>query len=299
MTLEPSVFPLFIEDNEISSLVTLINSSGVSSSALLTIRDQQGKAYAPVSIPLGAHAKVQVKVADLLAKIGAPVRTGSILVTQGPELTRPSIVGQLTLTEITAAPVALTEEELVMPMLVDSQDLRSISESGTDAQLIAVTSLSTEPQHITAQCYKKGSVTTKTATLVPGGTALLYPCSKDSSQFAGISLLGVSETTESAGISLHSDGPNGGSAPSASRGTSLRRQRAISDPCNLSTPPLYKAPPSSSPGSAPGTLSLRAPIDTPPQLLSPTSAPSKVTSPLASTRPTSTAWSQRQPQTLY
>jgi hypothetical protein len=212
MTLEPSIFPLFIEDNEISSLVTLINSSGISSSALLTIRDQQGKAYAPVSIPVVAHAKVQIKVADLLQKIGAHVRTGSILVTQGPELTRPSILGQLTLAETTAAPVALTEEELVMPMLFDSQDLHSISESATDAQLIAVTSLSTEPQHITVQCYKKAGVTTKTATLAPGGTALLYPCSKDSSQFEGISLLGASETTESAGISLHSDGPNGGFA---------------------------------------------------------------------------------------
>jgi hypothetical protein len=212
MTLQPSVFPLFIEDNEISSLVTLINSSGIPSSALLTIRDPQGKAYTPVSIRLGAQAKVQIKVADILQKIGAQVRTGSILVAQGPELKRPSILGQLTLSETTAAPVALTEEELVMPMLVDSQDLRSISESATDAQLIAVTSLSKEPQHITAQCYKQSGVTTKTATLVPGGTALLYPCSKDSSQFEGVSLLGASETTESAGISLHSDGPNGGFA---------------------------------------------------------------------------------------
>ncbi len=98
-TLEPSVFPLFIEDNEISSLVTLVNSSGVSSSALLTIRDQQGKAYAPVSIPVVAHAKVQIKVADLLQRIGAHIRAGSILVTQGPELTMPSILGQLTLAQ--------------------------------------------------------------------------------------------------------------------------------------------------------------------------------------------------------
>ncbi len=211
-TLEPSVFPLFIEDNEISSLVTLVNSSGVSSSALLTIRDQMGTTYPAVAIPVVAHAKVQIKVADLLQKIGAQVRVGSILVTQGPELTRPSILGQLTLAETTAAPVALTEEELVMPMLVDSQDLRSISESATDAQLIAVTSLSTEPQHITAQCYKKAGITTKTATIAPGGTALLYPCSKDSSQFEGVSLLGSSETTDSAGISIHSDGPNGGFA---------------------------------------------------------------------------------------
>lgn len=212
MTLEPSVFPLFIEDNEISSLITLVNGSAVASSALLTIRDPQGKTYPPLSIPVAVHAKVQIKVADLLQKIGAHVRTGSILVTQGPELTTPAIVGQLTLSEITAAPVALTEEELVMPMLVDSQDLRSLSESATDAQLIAITSLSKEPQHITAQCYKKAGVTTKIATLAPGGTTLLYPCSKDSSQFEGISLLGASETTESAGISLHSDGPNGGFA---------------------------------------------------------------------------------------
>jgi hypothetical protein len=212
MTIEPSVFPLFIEDNEISSLVTLINGSGVSSSATLTIRALEGKAYAPVSIQVGAHAKVQIKVADLLQKVGAHVRVGSVLVTQGPELKRPSIVGQLTLSGITAAPIALTEEELVMPMLVDSQDLRSISESATDAQLLAVASLSNEPQHISAQCFKNGSVTTRTATLAPGGLALLYPCSKESSQFVGISLLGTSETSEAAGISIHSDGPNGGFA---------------------------------------------------------------------------------------
>ena len=209
---EPSIFPLFIEDSEISSLVTLINGSAVSSSAVLTIRDLQGKASPPVSIPVGAHAKVQIKLADLLQKAGAQIRVGSILVTQGPELKSPAIVGQLTLSAITAAPVALTEEELVMPMLVDSQDLRSISESATDAQFVAVTSMSEEVQHITAQCYKKGSIATKTATLAPGGVTLLYPCSKDSPQFEGISLLGASETSDPAGISIHSDGPNGGFA---------------------------------------------------------------------------------------
>jgi len=212
MKLQPSVFPLFIEDNEMSSLVTLNNSSGIPSSVVLTIRDPQGATYTPVSIRIGPQAKVQIKVSDLLQKIGARVRTGSILITQGPELKRNSIVGQLTLTEFGSAPMALTEEEMVMPMLVDSQDLRSVSESSTDAQLIAVTSLIAEPQHITAKCFKKGSISTKTAILAPGGTALLYPCSKDSSQFEGISLLGASEVTESAGISIHSDGPNGGFA---------------------------------------------------------------------------------------
>lgn len=212
MPLEPSVFPLFIEDNEISSLVTLINGSAVSTSVALTIRDLQGKASPPLSISIGAHEKVQIKVADLLQKIGAHIRTGSILITQGPELQEPVIVGQLTLSAISAAPVALTEEELVMPMLVDSQDLRSISESATDAQLIAVTSLSNEPQHITAHCYKEGAVTTKTAILSPGGLALLYPCSKDSSAFEGISRLGASENSASAGISIYTDGPNGGFA---------------------------------------------------------------------------------------
>ena len=209
---EPSIFPLFIEDNEISSLVTLINGSAVSSSAVLTIRDLQGKTSLPVSIPVGAHGKVQIKVADLLQKAGAQIRVGSILVTQGLELKSPAIVGQLTLSATAPAPVALTEEELVMPMLVDSQDLRSVSESATDAQLVAVTSMSTEIQHITAQCYKKGSISTKTATLAPGGVTLLYPCSKDSSQFEGVSLLGASETSDSAGITIHSDGPNGGFA---------------------------------------------------------------------------------------
>lgn len=212
MRLQPSVFPLFIEDDEFASLITLVNSSGVSSSALLTIRDPQGKAHTPMSIRLTGHAKAEIKVADLLRKLGITIRTGSILVTQGPELKRPSILSQLTLTQTNAVPIALTEEELVMPMDMDSQDLNSISESATDAQLIAVTSLSSEPQHISVQCYKPKGVTTKTATLASGGTALLYPCSKDSSQIEGSSLLRTSETKESAGIAIHTDGPNGGFA---------------------------------------------------------------------------------------
>lgn len=212
MRLQPSVFPLFIEDDEFSSLITLVNSSGVSSSALLTIRDPQGKVYTPMSIRLTGHAKAQIKVADLLRKLDITIRAGSILVTQGPELKRPSILSQLTLTQTNAVPVALTEEELVMTMDTDSQDLNSISESATDAQLIAVTSLSSEAQHISAQCYKSTGVTTKTATLAPGGTALLYPCSKDSFQIEGTSLLGMSESKESAGITIHTDGPNGGFA---------------------------------------------------------------------------------------
>jgi hypothetical protein len=209
MTLTPSVFPLFIEDSEISSLVTLINSSGVSSSATLSIRSSQGITYPTVSIKILAHAKVQLKVADLLHKIGAQIRVGSILVTQGPELRKPAILGQLTLIQTTSAPMAFTEEELVMPMLVDSQDLNSISEYGTDSQLVAVTSMSNEVQHITAKCYKKDSIATRTATLPAGGQVLIYPCSKDTSVAEGASLLGISETSESAGISIHSDGPNG------------------------------------------------------------------------------------------
>ena len=80
MTLTPSVFPLFIEDSEISSLITLINSSGISSSATLSIRSQQGTIYPTVSAKMLAHAKVQIKVADLLRKVGAQIRVGSILV---------------------------------------------------------------------------------------------------------------------------------------------------------------------------------------------------------------------------
>jgi len=212
MTVEPSIFPLFIEDNEISSVITLINGTSVPSPAVLTIRDLQGKSYPPLSIPVAAHAKMQIKVSALLQQIGTQLRTGSILVAQGPGVEAPSIVAQLTLSEITATPVALTEEELVMPMLVDSQDLRSISESATDAQLIAITSLSTEPQNLTTQCYTKGSITTKTTTLAPAGTALVYPCSKNSPDIGGASLLGVSDTSNATGISIHSDGPNGGFA---------------------------------------------------------------------------------------
>ena len=223
MAVEPSVFPLFIEDNEISSAITLINGTSVSSLAVLTIRDLHGKSYPALSIPVGAHAKMQIKVADLLQKIGTPLRAGSILVAQGPGVEAPVIVAQLTLSEITGTPVALTEEELVMPMLVDSQDLRSVSESDTDAQLIAVTSLSKEPENLTTQCYKKGSVNTKTTTLAPGGTVLIYPCSKDSPQIAGVSLLGASDTSDAVGISIHSDGPNGGFAAfGVSRHTSTK-----------------------------------------------------------------------------
>lgn len=212
MTVEPSVFPLFIEDNEISSVITLINGTSVSSSAVLTFRDLQGKSYPALSIPVGAHAKMQIKVTDLLQKIGTHLRTGSILVAQGPGVEAPVIVAQLTLSEITATPVALAEEELVMPMLVDSQDLRSVSESATDAQLTAITSLSTEQQNVTTQCYKKGSIETKTVTLAPSATTLIYPCSKESPPIEGASLLGASETSHATGISIHSDGPNGGFA---------------------------------------------------------------------------------------
>jgi len=212
MTVEPSVFPLFIEDNEISSLATLINGTNVSSPAVLTIRDLQGKSYPSLVIPVAAHAKMQIRVADLLQQIGTQLRTGSILVAQGPGVETPVIVAQLTLSEITATPVALTEEELVMPMLIDSQDLRSVSESAADAQLIAITSLSTQPQNLTTQCYKQGSINTKTTTLAPGGTVLIYPCSSGSPQIGGASLLGTSEPSDAVGISIHSDGPNGGFA---------------------------------------------------------------------------------------
>lgn len=204
MPITPSVFPLFIEDETISSQITLVNSSGLQTYANLVIRNAAGQSWNSQRIDFAPHAQVQVVVGDLLSKMGLHLTSGSIVVNQSPSLRRPSIVGQLTLSNVASSPESYVEEEMGMPGIFDSQVLRSVSEATEESPEVAITSLSSEIQHVNIECDRNGASIVSQATLSAAGQIIVRPCGSQSAT----AVTGIGAHSYPAAISVTTDGPN-------------------------------------------------------------------------------------------
>ena len=195
-----------MEDENFSSTLTLINSSGLQTYATLVVRDAAGNSRESGRINLSPHSQLRIKIAELLESMGILLRSGSLLVKQSPDLKSASILGQMTLVSSVSGSPSYVEEEMLMPGILDSQELRSVSEPVEQSPRVAVTSMSTEPQHVTIQCFTRDEVMTRKAILAPGGSVLLSPCQQERDSTKPVS------SPAPAGISIFSDGPNGGFA---------------------------------------------------------------------------------------
>jgi hypothetical protein len=173
----PLVAPLFIANEEFTSTLVLVNSSGLSTYADVTLRDRNGTNLAQQHVTFAPYSQQQVDLGALLMSKGVGRAMGSVVVMPSADLKGPAILGALSITYLKSPEGDFIDQELAMPRTDDSQVLRGVADAGEGSPLVAVTSLADTQQHVTVQCLNSnGFALPKNITVPAGATVLIDAC---------------------------------------------------------------------------------------------------------------------------
>jgi hypothetical protein len=173
----PLIVPLFLEDNQFTSTLTLVNNSTATTYADVTLRGLDGNTIASKRVDFTPHSQRRVDIINLLDKKGSSAIAGSILVMQSPALAGPSILAVLSMTYLGSADPNYIDEEIFMPSMTGSQVLQGVADSGDGSPILAISSLAASVQHVQIQCLgKDGAAPSRRITLAGGETLVTNAC---------------------------------------------------------------------------------------------------------------------------
>jgi hypothetical protein len=203
----PMVAPLFLDDQDFSSTVTLVNDAIEQMRARVVVLDSQGVQVAFKEVVMPGHTSLAVQIRDLLTEASSAANSGSVLVIPEPVPGMP-IGAQLSIESKTGATPAYIEEE----MLPQNEGRQGIYRASTLAvkgsPIIALKSLAQGSQSVTLECFSEKAGPTKgKVQLQPGELLLVAACDPTktgrpavteqmtSDQLANRGSVGVSVTT--------------------------------------------------------------------------------------------------------
>jgi len=173
----PLIVPLFLEGNQFTSTLTLVNNSTATTYADVTLRALDGKTIASKRIDFTPHSQRRVDIIKLLDMNGSSAKIGSILVMQNPALAGPSILAVLSMTYLGSADPNYIDEEIFMPSMTGSQMLQGVADSGDGSPILAISSLAESVQHVQIQCLgKDGASAAQRIDLGAGETLITDAC---------------------------------------------------------------------------------------------------------------------------
>lgn len=169
----PLVAPLFIEDEEFTSTLVLVNPTTQNRPATVILRNLQGKTIVSKNVLVPGEGRLDISVGKILRSVSSSDTTGSLIVLRKGR----DITAALSLTDHRQnAPVYL-DEELMMPMQSSSPMLRAAADGTEESTIIAITSLASTTQHVTMRCLAEhGSPILRKLDLSPNATVLSRAC---------------------------------------------------------------------------------------------------------------------------
>lgn len=172
----PMVAPLFLEDGDFSSAVTLVNDAIDPMQARVVVLDANGLQVAYKELQLPGHTSLSVELHDLLTEAGSAANVGSVLVLPAPVAGMP-IGGQLSITAKNAATPAYIEEEMLTGDEGQKGVYRTTALDVKGSPVIALKSQAQGVQTVTLQCFsEKTAPTTGTLQLLAGQLLLVSAC---------------------------------------------------------------------------------------------------------------------------
>jgi hypothetical protein len=210
----PMVAPLFIENQEFSSTLYMVNELNIPATAKITLFDLNGSKIAEKKVEFKPNSQQELSLRQMLGEVSSAVSLGSLrmqpLTTYGV-----GVLAQLGLTHY-GTEETYFDEELLMPSAEGSPILRSVSDDGRSSA-VAITSLSAmNAQHISISCVLEHSQLSSTHTLLPNETVVIRPCMEHpTTTFYGAVNTDFTDEPENghvpkpAGISIRSDGMPG------------------------------------------------------------------------------------------
>ncbi|MGH9494640.1 MAG: hypothetical protein ACRD3B_06550 [Candidatus Sulfotelmatobacter sp.] len=169
----PMVAPVFLEDAEFASTLTLVNDALAALSARVLVLDQHGIAAAQKEFVLPGHTNLPVRIHDLLDEAGSAVSTGSVIVIPQPVPGMP-IGGQLSITSRAGSIPSYIEEEMLMPDEKTKPGMyRTSALAVKGSPIIALKSLAQSTQTVTLECFSEKVPPTKGTVQLPSGESML------------------------------------------------------------------------------------------------------------------------------
>src|SRR6266487_601888 len=148
----PLVLPLFIQDRNFSSVLVLVNASGLSTYANVVVTGLDGREIKRERVNFSPHSQRRLEIYDLLQSAVSAATTGRITVVQSPDLKGMSIGAQLSMTYQASSDPNYIDEEAAMPSADGSQVLRGVADRAQGSPLIAISSLSEMSQQVLVEC---------------------------------------------------------------------------------------------------------------------------------------------------
>lgn len=176
----PMVAPLFLEDKDFSSTVTLVNDAVAQMRARVVVLDSQGVQVAFKEVEMPGHTSLPIQILDLLTEAGSAANSGSVLVIPEPVSGMP-IGAQLSIASKTGTTPAYMEEEMLTPDEGRQGIYRASALAVKGSPIIALKSLGQGTQSVTLECFAEKTAPTKgTIQLLAGELLLVAAC--DSAQ---------------------------------------------------------------------------------------------------------------------
>ena len=223
------VAPLFLQDEQFSSTLSFVNASNVNTYATVTLRSLSGQTIFQKMVPLPGSSPVQIAVQQILEEANSPETRGSILVEQSPDLKGLAVLAQLSIT-YNGSHASYIDEELAMPdPFMGSSVLRGVARVSGESNLVAISSLSQNPQEVRVDCLShQANPISNTLDLAPNATVMIKACGQDRSNPQSLTAAGKdanSGTPDSLGIQLVTT-----ASPGEFAAFGITRRRGASDP---------------------------------------------------------------------
>lgn len=209
----PLVLPLFIQNQQFTSTLMIVNGSAESTYADVVLTGLDGKDINHRRVDFAPHSQRRVEVLDLLQEVASSALMGRITIMQSPDLKGMAVAAQLSISYQGSTQPSYIDEETAMPSGEGSQVLRAVADRSAGAPAVAVTSLSSTDQHVTMDCLSEtGPNSSTTVDLGAQQTVVVPACQPGTGQsfdFAGIWNNDKSGPNRTVGISLSSDATPG------------------------------------------------------------------------------------------
>lgn len=178
MTAMPLIAPLFIEDQDHESVLTMINEIKATVHVTVVAKSIDGSVIAQQLITFPGHTQQVLRVRDLLGDRGAEQAIGSLQVVPNPmEVQSMAVAAQLSITSATGPFTRSLEEELESPDPGMPSTYRVVVPPARTYPLLALVSTSAGTQKISLTCLHSGRATTRqTLALPPGRLVLTRAC---------------------------------------------------------------------------------------------------------------------------
>ncbi|HMH15319.1 MAG TPA: hypothetical protein VK578_19625 [Edaphobacter sp.] len=173
----PSTAPLFIENDNFSSTIHLVNEATTDGWVNLTLFDLSGNQIASVPEYFGAVTDRTFQVKELLRSSGLFSSAGSVRLMRVPSSKPIAVLGQVSITHFQGGAYAYLDEEFAMPTEGGSNVLRAVAEGFANHTIISVSNTSSRALSSTINCISNTSRPTNlNVPLRPYETKLLRPC---------------------------------------------------------------------------------------------------------------------------